>query len=111
MIIYERRMRKKRKPTKEELEAEEAFKKMQARWDKVPKFCSKPPQSVTPVRSLDLPQALPPRKGKLDAGSTTPVQRPVYSGEAIGLATLHKSITTPVYTVESAIDIAKMRRG
>lgn len=36
----------------------------------------------------------------------------VYTGDAmIGLATMHKSNTVPVFRAEDAIDIARMRRG
>lgn len=44
-------------------------------------------------------------------GSTKPAEYKVYTGtEMIGIATLHKSNTQPVFSVQAAKDISNMRR-
>lgn len=116
-IVYVRTSSKKpkRKVTKAELEAEAAFAKMQAKWDKAPKFCSKPLVKTVPRRpTVEELLAEPPKRspGKLDSGSTAPVKQGTYTGSAmLGVATMHKSNQVPVFSKEDAVDISKMRRG
>jgi hypothetical protein len=45
-------------------------------------------------------------------GSVAPRQSTQYTGtEMLGVSTMHKSNSTPVFSKEAAIDIARMRRG
>lgn len=45
-------------------------------------------------------------------GNTEKIDRPKYTGDKLlGIAVMHKSNLVPVFKVEDAIDIARMRRG
>ena len=63
--------------------------------------------TVTPTRQT--PHY--PSKGD-GVGNALVGQQKVYTGTAIvGISTMHKSNSVPVFSKEAAIDIAKMRRG
>lgn len=108
---------KKKKFTKKELQAIEDWKKLNAKWDKLPKFAraSHPVSSTSLVLDLKPPpgrestQSLPSR---VTPGGDTPLKKsPEYTGTSmVGIVTLHKSVATPVFNHESAIDAARMRR-
>ena len=106
--------KKKRKPTKAELEAEANFAKLNARWDRLyGKVTGKKPRPVE-IPVLACP---PGREGTHHPSLTTPGgstaakadQR--YTGTRIkGVALMHKSNYAPVYDDQDAIDMARMRR-
>jgi hypothetical protein len=106
--------RKKRKPTKAELEAEANFAKLNAKWDRLygPVRSKKPRAAELPV--LTCP---PGREGtrhpslSTPGGSTAAKESQRYSGTRIkGVALMHKSNYAPVYDDQDAIDMAHMRR-
>lgn len=112
--------RKRRNPTKAELEAEANFAKMMAKWDKMPKFSSSKrtvaEESVNVIPVLDAPpgrftsHGIPSRA--TPGGSTAKVQSRAYTGDKVlGIATLHKSIAQPVFSSDEAKDVARMRRN
>ena len=69
----------------------------------VPTWPAYPDPSPGPVRT--------PQKNPM-MGSTPLATPKVYTGtKMIGLATMHKSNTVPVFTQEAAIDVATMRRN
>lgn len=112
--------KKKRKPTKAELEAEQHFAKMMAKWDKVPKFArsSKVQRVIDKLELSDSYRAPPGRETphfpSRNTGEVAAVKQTtsVYTGTAIvGIATLHKSISQPVFSQEEATDVARMRRN
>lgn len=107
-------MTKKRKPTKAELEAEAAFVKLNAKWDRM-----YGPLTKRTLRPAEMPvltnppgrerQVFPSRT--TPGGSTATKVMPSYSGTAIkGVALMHKSNYAPVMNEEDAIAIARMRR-
>lgn len=106
--------RKKRKPTKAELEAEANFKKLNDKWDRqYGKVTSKK------LRSAELPVLTcpPGRDSKplpsktTPGGSTARREQHAYSGAKIkGVALMHKSNYAPVFDDQDAIDMARMRR-
>jgi hypothetical protein len=106
--------RKKRKPTKAELEAEANFKKLNDKWDRqYGKVTSKK------LRSAELPVLTcpPGREGgaykslATPGGSTATKPQHAYSGTKIkGVALMHKSNYAPVFDDQDAIDMARMRR-
>lgn len=136
-------MKKPAKKTKADLarEAEEAFRKMNERWDRVGKFAgkySKPDVVAKPTKpkpgrysaseiaaaeaELQSLGALEPTKvvvaatqpgrNKYAAGVGAVKPAFKYTGTKIlGVATMHKSSAVPVFSDEEAKDIAKMRRG
>ena len=63
--------------------------------------------SHTPRRDDSAPR---PRGAFVPGAAAAPAAAPAYSGTAIGLATMHKSNTVPVFDVEAAREIARMRR-
>lgn len=76
----------------------------------------------TKFQPIDLKSPQPLREGaedfkrveslKSNAIETFKKDRNVYTGTAmIGIATMHKSNSVPVFSAENAIDISKMRRG
>jgi len=112
--------RKKRQPTKAELEAEASYAKMMARWDKAPRFSRTntlvvgspsswlPDLSAPPGRPThqDLPSLSTP------GGEASMRVGPTYTGKSVlGIATLHKSISQPVFSQAEAIEAATMRRN
>jgi hypothetical protein len=49
---------------------------------------------------------------QVDTGVTFAKKPNVYTGERlVGIATMHKSNSVPVFSQEDAIEIARMRRG
>jgi len=86
------------------------------------KFAGRLPRSAG-FRPKDVPWAPPPphvrateRPPSLNGGVDTTyapkADAPKYSGTAcIGLAAMHKSNITPVFSTEQAVDTARMRRG
>jgi hypothetical protein len=108
-----------RKLTREQKEAEESFAKMMAKWDKVPKFARTQHGKVQDTLDLSGAYSPPPGReskripsrntGEVVAGET---KSSVYTGDkVVGIATLHKSISQPVFSQEEAISVAKMRRS
>lgn len=108
-------MKKKRPPTKSQLEAEANWKKLNAKWDSLPKFARAPKKAAEPddqpVQSLEYREGkFHPSKGGMGQATKKPVQK--YTGNnVLGVAVMHKSSMVPVFSQEEAIDIAKMRRG
>lgn len=103
-----------KKATKVQLEAEKAFVKLNAKWDKLygpitmvkrrpaefPKLRPPPGRESPSIRSLSTP-----------GGSTSFRPSLMYSGTAMqGVATMHKSNMVPVFSRDEAKDISSMRR-
>lgn len=106
--------RKKRKPTKAELEAEANFAKLNAKWDRLygPVRSKKPRAAELPVLACP-PGREGPKHPSLSTpgGSTAVKESQRYSGNKIkGVALMHKSNYAPVYDDQDAIDMAQMRR-
>lgn len=99
--------------TRAQVEAEANFQRLQKEWDKIPKFATStvPPSKKGRKPTLEDLVPDPPKPARILTGSTAPPKANTYSGEAIGIATMHKSNTVPVYSKEAAEDIAKMRRN
>lgn len=113
--------KKPRQPTRAEREAELNYAKMMAKWDKVPKFAHSKSLPVTATGTLDLGNTMsaPPGRetkrlpSRVTSGGNAPLHaNPEYTGDKIiGIATLHKSISTPVFSQQEAVDAATMRRN
>lgn len=105
--------KKPRKLTKAELEAQEAFKKMQAKWDKVPKFATtRKPVKVEKIVEVEEVIHKDVSRPAFQPVVNAKKESPKYSGTSIvGIATLHKSNAVPVFSNEEAIEVSKMRRG
>lgn len=111
--------RKARKPTRQEREALASFEKMQRRLDKLPKFAHSPvPPDFTIVQRDFSPvppgreNTVKPKQGKFEKGVGAKPDDKVYTGDAcMGISTLHKSNSVPVFSKEHAVDTAKMRRN
>lgn len=114
-------MKKVKKPTKAELAAMENWKKLNAKWDKIPKW-SRQSKHAPVENSLTVVGPTPPvgretpevrsktSSGRQPQATVNPPKK--YTGTAIvGIATLHKSVAVPVFSKEDAVDISKMRRG
>lgn len=111
---------KKRKPTKKERELQAEYDKMVAKHSKPLERGAKaksvsrktPPKSKRP--SLKVPDDRSSRHiASLDSGygSTAAPKEKKYTGDKIvGLATMHKSNTVPIFNEDAAKDVAKMRR-
>lgn len=114
-------VRKKSKTkTKAQLEAEASFVKFKAKWDAVPKFAHSAPVKKTskrpPLSLEDVVARIAEQQqmtvGKLDSGSTAPRTSQQYTGtKMLGVGTMHKSNSVPVFSEQEALDIATMRRG
>ena len=113
--------RRKRKPSKAEREAEAAFDAMQKRWDKAPKFASGVYASPKTQPTVLTPALVPPPgrttnkafPSKDTGGNATKAVAPttVYTGTAmLGVATMHKSNSVPVFSEQDAKDVSRMRR-
>lgn len=113
-------MRKRRNPTKAELEAMESFQALQRKWDSMPKFArggirqascesAVPKLTVPPGRETPkFPSLVTDGQG----GGTKPIHGKRYTGtKMIGVAVMHKSNSVPVFTDEDAIALAQMRRN
>ena len=105
----------KRKLTKAELEAEQHYAKMQARWDKM--YGKLTIQTRRPAE-MPVLSAPPGRETKRWPSKVTPgdvtaravVQQ--YTGTAmLGVATLHKSNSIPIFSKQEAVEVATMRRN
>lgn len=106
------------KQRKEQLDAE--WKQMQKDWDKLtPKFGNSKTKSTVKAVSVPALTVPPGREAKqqvksLNSWITGPVSSkpsPQYTGDAmLGIVVQHKSCLQPVFSQESAIDSAKMRR-
>lgn len=111
-------MKKRRQPTKAQLEAQASFEALNRKWDSMPKFASKrvalastptiPPLTVPPGRETV-------RHPSRDSGfgnGTKPIHQLRYTGtKMIGIGTLHKSNAVPVFSSDEATEMARMRRG
>lgn len=108
--------RKKRTPTKKELEALANWERLNKQWDKLPKFArqehsKEQPKLVIPTipdfrRAPDIPSLV--TRG---SAPTPKKENQKYTGNAIlGIGTLHKSSAIPVFSEEEAVEIARMRR-
>lgn len=113
---------KKSKPTKAQRKLAASWEALQQKWNNAPKFAR------TTVTGRTVEQHAPPfhelpRKRTPEAervikslstpgGSTAPSETKIYTGTAmLGIATMHKSNSVPVFNAEAAMDVAKMRRG
>ncbi len=111
------RKKKRKEPTKAELEALEEWKKLNLKWDKLPKFARKehPKSEVDHKVYPKIPDF---RKGPditslqtKGLASTAKKEAQTYTGTKMkGIGTLHKSNSVPIFSDEEAIDIARMRR-
>ena len=72
------------------------------------------------IETVRLPTALPPVRRETPVipsrdsgmGQATAAPSKVYTGEAmLGVATMHKSNSVPVFRAEDAVEISKMRRN
>ncbi len=131
MIIHAKTSvkRKRKKLTKAQEQQKKEYELLLDKWNNVPKFGRKyteDPQfkklqekfakeglTVT-GRSASKPnrQDLKPVEGKFVKGSTAPVKAGQYTGtKMLGISTMHKSNSVPIFSQEEAIDVAKMRRN
>lgn len=108
-----RRSKKDTSPKAKKLEAD--WEKLKNKWASQPKFGR--PGQVKKEQPKPLPPIEQPAtamevafKKSFDASPALKKEPQTYSGEALGLATMHKSNTTLVYSKEAAIEIARMRR-
>ena len=114
---------KAKKLTRSEIEALENWKKLNAKWDKIPKW-SRQSKSTPDPEKTTLTRVGPvvpagrettsvrsrTSSGRQPQATVNPPKK--YTGTAIvGIATLHKSVAVPVFSKEDAVDISKMRRG
>lgn len=115
-IIYQHvGKRKPKKKTKADLEAEAAFAKLNAKWDK-----QYGPLTSKKLRPASMPvMACPPGRETqkfpslaTPGGSTAKKTDQRYTGTAAkGVALMHKSNYAPVFSATEAVEISKMRRG
>jgi hypothetical protein len=113
MILYEHiPKRKKSKPTAAKRLLQKSWKELLEKYDVKQ-------NSKVSVQSNSIEYILPIRDfgGNIKSlgngiGTATKKAANVYTGTAmIGIATMHKSNSVPVFSVKEAIDISKMRRG
>lgn len=104
----------KRKSTKEEREAELQWKKLNAQWDKLPKFARSPVSAIASksyVPAKVVTRVTDQHPSKFEMGTAPLKQSQKYTGTSmLGVATMHKSSSVPVFSQEEAESIAKMRR-
>lgn len=111
-------MKKRRQPTKAQLEAQASFEALQRKWDNMPKFATRrvavapkpviPPLTVPPGRET----VRHPSRDSGTGGGTKPIHAQRYTGtKMIGIGTLHKSNAVPVFSSDEATEMARMRRG
>ena len=98
--------------------AKQLHHELAAEWDKKNAEWLKLSKPVSAVRKKIITKIAPASVVKhksLNSWVTGPVSSkpsPVYTGTSVlGISTLHKSNAVPVFSQESAIDIARMRRG
>lgn len=108
-------MKKRKTLTKAEREAQANWEKMNAKWDKLPKFSR---TQVIPKPSGFVYQLTSPRDTEhysslsTPGGDTSKKDVVPYTGtEMIGIAQMSKSNAVPVFAKQEAIDIARMRRN
>lgn len=110
-----------RKPTKQEIEAQEAHARLVAKWAKVPKFARQEHKADDYGKSPVVAQGSVIRKADTkhipSATTHTGVGAKVadkrYTGDKVlGVALMHKSNYAPVFkdNAEAAVEIAQMRR-
>ena len=113
MIVHEYiPKRKKSKPT-------DAKRLLQKSWTELLEKYNVKQNSKVSLRSNSIEHILPIRDfgGSVRSlgdgiGTATKKSTNVYTGTAmIGIATMHKSNSVPVFSVQEAIEISKMRRG
>ena len=118
-----------KKPNKAQRKLADDWNKLNDKWANVQPFAGKyggtptgrrPEKYVPPIHSL--PTSMPARTVNTDGlrvrsvpdspGGSTALRPPKqYTGtEMLGVATMHKSNSVPVFCAEEAADIAKMRR-
>ena len=113
---------KAKKLTRSETEALENWKKLNAKWDKIPKWSRQSKSTPDPEKTTltRVGPVVPAGRETTSVRSRTSSGRQhatvspkkTYTGTAIlGIATLHKSVAVPVFSKEDAVDISKMRRG
>lgn len=110
--IYERSKPKKRL-TKAQEELQRQNEQLEAKWASAPKFARTTPKpKAEPVRAYQpAPEKAQPKAGKFDVGSTALPPKKVYTGDKmLGIATMHKSNSVPVFKEEEIKEIGKMRR-
>lgn len=113
-------MKKRRNPTKAELEAIASYQALQRKWDAVPKFahsgerrlsCESAVPKLTTPPGRETPK-LPSLVTAGQGGGTKPIHGKRYTGtKMLGVATMHKSNAVPVFTDENAKELAQMRRN
>lgn len=111
MIIHERILkRKKKKLNASQCALQESWEKLLKKYDVVK---SKPTAKlliVTPIKPQRNCGGVIPSLGT-GIGVATRKADNVYTGNAmIGIATMHKSNSVPVFSAQEAVDISKMRR-
>jgi hypothetical protein len=117
-------MKKKRKPTRAQQEAQASFDAMIRKWANLPKFAhtNRPNVSVQkPVTSPIYPPGREPQTVIRPSessfqdkwvGGTKPVHSLRYTGDKlVGIGVMHKSNSVPVFNSDQAVEIARMRRG
>lgn len=110
---------KNKKLTRAQVEAQKNWDKLNKEWDKLPKFgrsATKTVSKKTLVLDLSPPPGRPTNKElpslSTAGGNAHKQESSKYTGtNMIGIATLHKSISTPVFSQQDAIDVATMRRN
>lgn len=104
---------KKKKPTAKQL-------KLRAEWEAMlKKYESKTEVKTKKRKTLDYDLKVPENRStkhipshEIPEGYATKAPDKVYTGDkVIGVAVMHKSSLVPVFSKESAVDIAKMRRN
>ena len=110
--------KRKKNLTKAEQAALDSFKKMQAKWDNMPKFGRgpAPANAEAKVVAAYVPSSRPTEGGHVKAdfnslkGSTSVKSATQYTGKAVlGVATMHKSNPVPVFSTDEARDVSTMR--
>ena len=119
MALVRLKTASKKTKTRAQLEAEASYAVFKAKWDAVPKFSRALPPSKDKAKKPTLEsmkqdhgeQQSPSLAGKLDSGSTAPRATQQYTGtKMLGIGTMHKSNSVPVFSEQEAIDISTMRR-
>lgn len=87
--------------------------KFAGRWPRSAGFRPKDePWVLTPAPHVRTTERPPSLNGGVDTTYAPKTEPERYSGTScIGLAAMHKSNITPVFSAEQAVDIARMRRG
>ncbi len=110
MLVYIKTSstRKRRNPTAKQRLLQDSWAKLLAKYDIKPsKALKKSPEHNPPIRPVTTATSL-----ATQVGNCNVVPVIMYTGDAlIGLSTMHKSNTVPVFSKEEAEAHAKMRRG